>query len=367
MGKGAPIECRVVVLPNNTARESCFGQRTPAEQDRLFTFSPPSFPHFHSSPMPRPPRDLPAWILAADALRAGQPVALLCVVRSAGSSPGRQGFKMAVTLGAVAGSIGGGVMEHKWVELARQRLQAGAAAPLLRPQVHRREAPAHRSGMMCAGEQELLLWPLGPADLPTLEAIVAACRALGHGAAWEVSAAAGLRLATEAPSNFYDYQPGPAWHYREQLGFRDELVIIGGGHVSLALAQAASHLEFAITVLDDRADLPTLAANEAAHHRRQVEYETLEIGPGPHCYVVVMTVGYRTDAVVLRRLLGRAYRYLGVLGSTAKVAELRRVLAAEGYDLRELRGPIGVPISSRTPEEIAVSIAAELIAVRNSG
>ncbi|RZK54456.1 MAG: XdhC/CoxI family protein [Hymenobacter sp.] len=314
--------------------------------------------------MPNSPRDLPAWALAAAALRAGQPAALLCVVRSEGSSPGRQGFKMTVTAEAVAGSIGGGIMEHKWVELARQHLGAGDYSPLLRPQIHRREAPADRSGMMCAGEQEVLLWPLRPDDLPVVAAIAHALQTLGGGA-WEVSEAAGLRLAAEAPASFYDYQPGPAWRYREQLGFRDHLVIVGGGHVSLALSQVASSLEFEITVLDDRADLPTLAANHFAHHRQQVDYNNLGVPPGPHCYVVVMTVGYRTDAVVLRRLLGPAYRYLGVLGSATKVAELRRVLAAEGFDLSRLRGPIGVPINSRLPEEIAVSVAAELIRVRN--
>jgi xanthine dehydrogenase accessory factor len=217
--------------------------------------------------------------------------------------------------------------------------------------------------MMCAGEQEVLLWPLQPGDLPVVAAIEDKLQRLGQGA-WEVSEAHGLRLA-EMPTSFHDYQPGPAWHYREQLGFRDQLIIVGGGHVSLALSQVASHLEFEITVLDDRADLPTLAANHFAHHRQRVEYETLTIAPGPHRYVVVMTVGYRTDAVVLRRLLGHAYRYLGVLGSATKVAELRRVLAAEGFDLSELCGPVGVPISSRLPEEIAVSVAAELIAVRN--
>jgi len=314
--------------------------------------------------MSTPPRDLPAWTLAAAALRAGQPAALLCVVRSEGSSPGRQGFKMMVTAEAVAGSIGGGIMEHKWVELARQRLRAGDAAPLLRPQIHRREAPADRSGMMCAGEQEVLLWLLQPADLPVVAAIEAALQQL-DGGAWEVSAAAGLRLVAEAPADFYDYQPGPAWRYCEQLGFRDQLIIVGGGHVSLALSQLASTLQFEITVLDDRAALPTLEANHFAHHRRQVDYETLTVPPGSHCYVVVMTVGYRTDAVVLRRLLGHHYRYLGVLGSATKVAELRRVLAAEGFDLSKLRGPIGVAINSRLPEEIAVSVAAELIKVRN--
>ena len=88
--------------------------------------------------MPTSPRDLPAWALAAAALRAGRPAALLCVVRSEGSSPGRQGFKMTVTAAAVAGSIGGGIMEHKWVELARQRQRDHDFTSLLRPQIHRR-------------------------------------------------------------------------------------------------------------------------------------------------------------------------------------------------------------------------------------
>jgi len=318
--------------------------------------------------MPATPRDLPAWTLAAAALRAGRPAALLCVLRSEGSSPGRQGFKMTVTAEAVAGSIGGGVMEHKWVELARQRLRDGDYVPLLRPQIHRREAPADRSGMMCAGEQEVLLWPLRPTDLPTIATIETALQTFSRGA-WEVSEATGLRLASAGPVDFFDYQPGAAWRYREHLGFRDQLTIVGGGHVSLALSQLASQLDFGITVLDNRADLPTLETNSYAHHRQQVSYETLALPPGPRHYVVVMTVGYRTDAVVLRRLLGHHYAYLGVLGSATKVAELRRVLLAEGFApeaLGRLRGPIGVPIASRTPEEIAVSIAAELIAVRNA-
>ncbi|RZK51023.1 MAG: hypothetical protein EOO59_15605 [Hymenobacter sp.] len=174
-----------------------------------------------------------------------------------------------------------------------------------------------------------------------------------------------MQLASEGPPAFYDYQPGAGWRYGERLGFRDQLTIVGGGHVSLALAQVASNLGFEITVLDDRADLPTLAANHYAHHKQQVEYESLNVPSNSRRYVVVMTVGYRTDAVVLRRLLGGTYAYLGVMGSATKVAELRRVLQAEGFNLAGLRGPIGVAINSRLPEEIAVSVAAELIAARN--
>lgn len=323
------------------------------------------------------PRDLPVWQLAAASLRAGAPVALLCVLRSAGSSPGRQGFKMAVTLVETAGSIGGGIMEHKFVELARQRLRTADARPLLRPQVHRREAPADRSGMMCSGEQDVLLLPLAPTDLPAVATIVAALQA-HTGGGLELSAAVGLQVqpAGSVPA-FYAFEPGPDWRYREQLGFHHQVTIVGGGHVSLALSKVLALLDFELTVLDDRPDLPTLEANTFAHHQRVVSYERVaaEIPPGPQRYVVVMTVGYRTDALVLRQLLGRTqeghpYRYLGVMGSAAKVAELRRVLQEEGFApeaLAALHGPIGLPIHSRTPEEIAISVAAELISVRNRG
>jgi len=325
--------------------------------------------------MPSPPRDLPVWNLAAASLRAGTPVALLCVLRSTGSSPGRQGFKMAVTASTVAGSIGGGIMEHKWVELARQRLREAEAGPLLRPQIHRREAPADRSGMMCSGEQDVLLWPLLATDLTAVGAIESALQT-SAGGFLQLSPATGLQLvpaaATAAAADetpFYDYRPGPAWHYRERLGFRHQLTIVGGGHVSLALSNVAVALNFELTVLDDRADLPTFESNHAAHHRRLIDYENAaaEVPAGPHRYVVVMTVGYRTDAVVLRRLLRHSYRYLGVMGSVAKVAELRRGLQEEGFSTEEiarLHGPIGLPIQSQTPEEIAISIAAELIMVR---
>ena len=331
--------------------------------------------------MPAAPPDLPVWTLAATSLRAGTPVALLCVLRSAGSSPGRQGFKMAVTATTVAGSIGGGIMEHKWVELARQRLHANDATPLLRPQIHRREAPADRSGMMCSGEQDVLLWPLTVADAAAVAAIEKALQTLSGGFL-ELSTVNGLQFipppaaaasqeaatATALPG-FYDYQAGAAWRYRERLGFRDQLIIVGGGHVSLALSNVAAALGFELTVLDDRPDLPTLESNQAAHHRRVINYENVaaEIPTGPHQYVVVMTVGYRTDAVVLRQLLAHPGRYLGVMGSVAKVAELRRGLREADFseaEVARLRGPIGLPINSQTPEEIAISIAAELVQVR---
>jgi xanthine dehydrogenase accessory factor len=85
--------------------------------------------------------------------------------------------------------------------------------------------------------------------------------------------------------------------------------------------------------------------------------------------VVVMTVGYQTDAAVIRKLIDKDFKYFGVLGSKAKMAALLRELKNDGFaaeKLNRIRTPVGIEINSRTPEEIAVSIAAEIIAVKNS-
>ncbi|RSK48576.1 XdhC/CoxI family protein [Hymenobacter rigui] len=311
------------------------------------------------------------WQHAAVNLRAGIPVALLCVLDSAGSSPGRQGFKMTVTAGSLAGSIGGGIMEHKFVELARTLLREPHFAPVLRHQIHRREAPTDRSGMICSGEQWVLLQPLTVADLPTISRIKLQLREQGRNRLW-LTATGGLRLEENAqPGPHFTFQPGTEWSYSEQIGFRDRATIVGAGHVALALSRVLASLDFDLTVLDDRPGLNTHLLNPFAHYKRTVQYEQLlqEIPAGPHQYVILMTFGYRSDLVALRALLHHPVRYLGVMGSKAKIAEMLAVLRAEGvseHDLARVHAPIGVPINSRTPEEIAISIAAELIRVRNS-
>lgn len=311
------------------------------------------------------------WQHAAANLRAGIPVALLCVLASEGSSPGRQGFKMSVTVSSLAGSIGGGIMEHKFVEVARAMLRDGTTAPLLRHQIHRREAPADRSGMICSGEQWVLVQPLRAADLPTITSIKLLLRE-HRGGQLHLSAAAGLQLTEPAAEGAqYSLHLGPDWTYSEQLGFRDKVTVVGAGHVALALSRVLAALEFELTVLDDRPGLNTHLLNPFAHHKRTVSYEALpeEIPTGPHQYVILMTFGYRSDLVALRALLRHPVRYLGVMGSAAKIAELLATLRAEGVSeelLGRVHAPIGLPINSRTPEEIAISIAAELIRERNA-
>ncbi len=308
-------------------------------------------------------------------LRAGVPVTLLLVAQSSGASPGRQGFKMSVAPGSMTGSVGGGIMEHKFVELARDRMQRRDHTVLLREQIHRAEAPHDRSGMICSGQQTLILLPLQPAHLPTVHA---AAEALEQGLPGTLHLTHLGELSvhlghTGRPAQLQASALNPAhWHYSEPLGYRDRLTIVGGGHVALALSRVMGTLDFHLTVFDDRPGLNTLLINPHVHEKRTLRsYEELayEVPEGPNQYVVIMTFGYRSDDVAVRQLLNHRLAYLGLMGSEAKIAQLLAGLRADGYEepqLRRLYTPIGLPIHSRTPEEIAISVAAEIIRVRNA-
>jgi xanthine dehydrogenase accessory factor len=182
-----------------------------------------------------------------------------------------------------------------------------------------------------------------------------------------------LRLpvpASYAPVRRFDYTDAQSWRYLESLRQSPRLHIIGGGHVSLALSEVMQLLGFYISVYDDRAGLHTLEINSFADEKHVVPYEEIgaRLQAGAQDFVVIMTFGYRPDKVVFRQLIGRDFFYLGMLGSEAKIKQLRKELAEEGLDpvsWRRVHAPIGLPIYSKTPYEIAISIAAEIIREQN--
>lgn len=154
----------------------------------------------------------------------------------------------------------------------------------------------------------------------------------------------------------------------------DRLILLGGGHISRALCRFAAELEFAVTVTDDR---PAFANSRLFPQASEVICDTFEnaiarlkITAGD--YVVVATRGHRQDAACLRVLLDEASvlpGYLGMLGSRRRIRELFGLLESEGFareDLEQIHTPIGLSIGAVTPEEIAVSILAELIRCRRA-
>ncbi|MGE3467260.1 MAG: XdhC family protein [Pyrinomonadaceae bacterium] len=322
-------------------------------------------------------KDVDLWRSVRDQLEHDQPVVLLVVADSSGSSPGRAGYKMVVTSkGELYGSIGGGVMEVALVDQSRNTMSllpkvVGGAFCRVVEQVHQKNAP-NASGMICSGRQTVILRQLTTDDATTVKTIIRCIESKGNAFLTLTSESFSVGQTEGGTQNtHFEKRSETDFIYTERLGSRNELVIVGGGHCALALSEIAAKLGFRIRIFDDRPELNTLDKNEFADEITIVDsYETIgdHIPRGTDVYVVVMTLGYASDAVVVRQVIDHEIKYFGVLGSKAKMATLMKELREEGIDvanLERIRTPIGLPINSRTPEEIAVSIAAEIIAVKN--
>lgn len=245
-----------------------------------------------------------------EALRCGESAALVTIIRTEGSTPQRVGAKMVVFAdGRTVGTIGGGCYENDAFWKAREALRTG------RSEIVRYELSddvAEESGLICGGQMEVYVEPL------------------------------------EAAPHLY---------------------LIGGGHVAHHLARAAAAVGFHIHVLDDREKFANRErfpdAAEIAVDAIPAWLERAELTA--NAYVVILTRGHRYDLDALRALAPRPVRYLGLIGSRAKVARLYGALREEGVAperLAHVHAPVGLAIGAVTPQEIAISILAELIAVK---
>lgn len=304
------------------------------------------------------------WHFISAKLNDGINIQLLYVLESEGSSPGRQGFKMAVAAdGTFCGTIGGGIMEHKLVEKAKTMLQQNEMDVLLMRQHHDKEHAKDRSGMICSGSQLNVFIPLTSIHKETVEKIISA-----EGKSIQLSPK-GIGLI-DGPATGLQYHSNEDWLYSEPMNQQPVIHIIGGGHIGMALSELMSFLGFYIKLYDDRPELNTIEANSFAHERHIVNYENIDhyFNEAANDYVVIMTIGYRTDKMVLKQLISKPFFYLGLLGSEHKIKTLFSELKTEGITqdlLDKVFSPIGLNIDSKTMKEIAVSIAAEIIREKN--
>jgi xanthine dehydrogenase accessory factor len=322
------------------------------------------------------------WEAVRTELLAGEAPMLLLVVESHGSSPGKPGFKMAVTAaGALLGTIGGGAMEKELADQAATLLARGSGRPRLLKLLHHedkgggppnaRRSAARSSGGICSGWQRVALLPLASGDSGAVDSLLFALRRNQPGR---------LRFSPrgmefeprrrQAGAATFALRSAGDWSYCEEAGLRPVLTIIGGGHVGLALSRVMAGLDFHVRVLDDREDLATMAANVFVQEKRTVGYRGVgrHVPEGRESYAVIMTFGHQADERVLAQLAGRRLRYLGMMGSPAKVAQIFARLRRKGVtaaQLKKVHAPVGLPIHSHTAEEIAVSIAAQIIQIKN--
>jgi xanthine dehydrogenase accessory factor len=304
------------------------------------------------------------WKYIYDKLLGGLDICLMVVVDSKGSSPGRKGFKLAVCSdGCFYGTIGGGIMEHKLVEKAKSLLNSSGWTPFIMHQFHDKEHTQDRSGMICSGQQTIAYIPICKAEKDIIQAI-----AEKKESCYRISPA-GIQLEKEAHGIFHEISASD-WYFNEAINQQTTVHIVGAGHVGLALSEILHFLGMNVIIYDNRPELNTLEKNQFVSEKKIICYEAIyeNLSPKSSDYLVIMTIGYRTDKTVLKQLIRHEFAYIGMLGSQKKIENLFQEMKAEGIEeslLHKVHSPIGLPISAKTAQEIAISIAAEVIQIKN--
>lgn len=241
--------------------------------------------------------------------RAG---ALCTIIDTQGSTPRHEGSKMLVFEdGNFMGTVGGGEVENRVRQEALESLKDGKTRLLKYKMVD----PESGDPGVCGGTLEVFVEPIIPRPL---------------------------------------------------------IVVIGGGHVGKALVTLAKFLEFRVAVSDDRPEFCTPEANPGADEFYCVPMAQLpeKLKITPQTYLVLTTRGSNIDIEGMAPLLATPARYIGVIGSKRRWLTTRKALIAQGISetvLDQVHSPMGLELNAETPEEIAVSIMAEIIMVRNGG
>ncbi|MCI5150732.1 MAG: XdhC/CoxI family protein [Candidatus Electrothrix sp. MAN1_4] len=317
-------------------------------------------------------RDQKIWQFIYDCLHKKISVILLIVVESEGSSPGKTGSKMAVTShGVLVGTIGGGSIEHAFVTKAQKKLKSCDLVPVVQRKIHNGTA-SNSSGMACGGIQTIMLYPLKKEELVVIEEILKTLEHCKQGLL-HISPSGMTYNATEYnknKKNILQFTTQKKWSYAENVGLRNKVYIIGGGHIGLALSRILAMLDFYITIIDQRAEINTFQNNIYADEKKVITsfYEVEQHIYGIENYIIIMTPDHQADEAVLRQLVKKERKYIGLVGSSSKVSQILKHLQQDGITSEQLsnfHAPVGLSIHSHTPEEIAISIAAEMILIEN--
>jgi xanthine dehydrogenase accessory factor len=243
--------------------------------------------------------------------RAGRRGALATIVHTNGSIPSYESSRMLVREdGSIAGTIGGGCVEAEVWAAAKEVMHKEAPRKMI---FNLNNEASYDNGLICGGTLEVFVEPILPQPV---------------------------------------------------------VVLFGGGHVSMAVAKSAAAAGFGVSVVDDREAF----ANPQRFPMAQEIYTSYEeafekIQPNESTYLVIVTRGHKEDMRVLAWAVRTAARYVGMIGSKRKVISVYKALEKEGYregEFERVYAPMGLDIGALAPEEIAISIVAELISVRRN-
>lgn len=303
------------------------------------------------------------------------PCVLLVVVEKSGSGPGSVGSAMAVTALAQEGTVGGGAMELDLTARARELLEAGSDGPVLVEHRHSEERTGSggvedgvSSGLICSGSQTTALVPVSREHLDQVDRLMAALRRGKTGSLAIDPVGMRFSFGDYADTSFRRNESGDDWRFTASVGYRDQVYIVGGGHVGKNLAELLARLPFGVTVLDPRPEEDSCLKAGCRWVRVPFSQAHRHIREGSGSWVVVMTPEHVFDEEVLNDLSGMQLRYVGMMASESKRSTIFTNLEKRGADSRFINGvhsPVGLPVGSRTPFEIAVSIAAQLIGIRS--
>jgi len=281
----------------------------------------------------------------------GEVIALCTVVHTRGSTPQGKGAAMLVLRdGKTIGTLGGGCVEAE-VRVRAQRLMDEKQNRVLSFRLD--QDYGWDDGLVCGGIMDIAIQVIG-----SPEEAVPIQRVLDN-------------LAGNRPGilviDAADEQLQPT-RFEIEIFPRPRLLIAGAGHVGRALALIAGQIDFELTILDDRPDLANTENFPGAQCIiGDIELELSRYKIDPRTYIVIVTRGHRHDARALAAVVESPAAYVGLIGSKRKIHTILSELDRQGVarnQLERVHAPIGLEIAAVTPAEIAVSIAAELIAVR---
>ena len=320
--------------------------------------------------------------IMGEKLRAGENLVLVTVIASSGATPRGAGARMLVGReGRIYGTIGGGAVEYRSEHIAAEQLAKRAS---LEHDFTLTKDDVQNLGMICGGDVKVFFHYIPAGDANAIAVSDEAGARFERGDSfWLVS-----DLAHDGALSVADKASAPEWllphlsghpqrvkdeeHdiFAEQLNSSGRVYIFGGGHVAQALEPVLTNIGFRCVVMDDRPDFTRRELFPTAEEIKLIDFSNIaaSVNITGEDYVCVMTRGHAFDTVVQSQILPLRPYYVGVIGSRAKAAGVRRQLI-ENYGVSEadcdiVTTPIGLDIGAETPAEIAISIAAQLIAVR---